>query len=52
MWAGESCSVVNDVKPAAEIVQDEPSLPGGHEPGLGLFERCLRDHDRMLAAYA
>ena len=22
MWAGESCSVVNDVKPAAEIVQD------------------------------
>jgi nitronate monooxygenase/enoyl-[acyl-carrier protein] reductase II len=22
MWAGESCSVVNDVKPAAEIVRD------------------------------
>src|SRR5213595_2388831 len=23
-------------------VQDEPSLAGGHEPGLGLFERGLR----------
>jgi len=22
MWAGESCSVVNDIKPAAEIVRD------------------------------
>ena len=22
MWAGESCSVVNDVKPAGEIVRD------------------------------
>jgi nitronate monooxygenase/enoyl-[acyl-carrier protein] reductase II len=22
LWAGESCSVVNDIKPAAEIVRD------------------------------
>lgn len=22
MWAGESCSVINDIKPAAEIVHD------------------------------
>jgi hypothetical protein len=22
MWTGESCSVVNDVKPASEIVRD------------------------------
>ena len=29
-------------------VQDEPSLPGRHEPGLGLFERGLRDHPRSI----
>jgi len=22
LWAGESCSVVNDIKPAAQIVKD------------------------------
>jgi NAD(P)H-dependent flavin oxidoreductase YrpB (nitropropane dioxygenase family) len=22
LWAGESCSVVNDIKPAGDIVQD------------------------------
>ena len=22
LWAGESCSVVNDIKPAADIVRD------------------------------
>lgn len=34
MWAGESCGVVNDVKPAGEIVRDivrdaEAALRGG-----------------------
>ena len=33
-------------------VKHEPSLPGCHKPGIRLFERCLRDHDRMLAASA
>jgi len=29
-------------------VEDEPSPAGRHEPRLGLFERCLRDHGRRL----
>lgn len=29
-------------------VEDEPSLPGGHEPCLGRSERCFRNHARML----
>jgi hypothetical protein len=33
LWAGESCSVVNDIKPAGEIVRElvrdaEAALPG------------------------
>jgi nitronate monooxygenase len=29
LWAGESCSVVNDIKPAAEIVADLVREAGG-----------------------
>jgi len=29
-------------------VQDEPSLPGGHEAGLGLFEWGLANHRQII----
>jgi nitronate monooxygenase/enoyl-[acyl-carrier protein] reductase II len=29
LWAGASCSVVNDIKPAAQIVADLVREPGG-----------------------
>jgi nitronate monooxygenase/enoyl-[acyl-carrier protein] reductase II len=37
LWAGESCSVVNDIKPAAQIVRDlvaeaQIALPGAPAP--------------------
>ena len=32
LWAGESCTVVNDIKPAAQIVRD---LVAGAEAALG-----------------
>jgi hypothetical protein len=29
-------------------VEDEPALPGGHKPSLGLFERRLGNHCRIV----
>ena len=40
MWAGESCSVVNDIKPAAQIVED---LVRGAEATLAEMARSAAD---------
>jgi nitronate monooxygenase/enoyl-[acyl-carrier protein] reductase II len=40
MWAGESCSVVNDIKPAAQIVED---LVRGAEATLAEMPRSAAD---------
>jgi hypothetical protein len=32
MWAGESCSVVDDVRPAGEIVRDLVSAAAAAQP--------------------